>query len=33
MAAYTAIDGADKYSCVLLQTQGSALCQELIPLV
>ena len=33
MAAYTAIDGTDKYSCVLLQTQGSALCQELIPLV
>ena len=33
MASYVAIDGADKYSVVLLQSHASALCQELIPLV
>lgn len=33
MAAYTAIDGADKYSVVLLQSHLSTISQELIPLV
>lgn len=33
MAAYCAIDGTDKYSCVLLQSFTSTICQELIPLV
>lgn len=33
MAAYCAIDGTDKYSVVLLQSFGSTICQELIPLV
>lgn len=33
MAAYCAIDGTDKYACVLLQSHLSTICQELIPLV
>ena len=33
MAAYCAIDGTDKYVCVLLQSHLSTICQELIPLV
>ena len=33
MATYCAIDGTDKYACVLLQSHLSTICQELIPLV
>lgn len=33
MAAYVAIDGADKYDTVLLQSHASAVSQELIPLI
>jgi len=33
MAAYCAIDGADLYDIVLLQTHGAANCQELVILV
>lgn len=33
MTAVAAIDGADKYSVVLLQSHAAAICQELIPLV
>ena len=33
MASYAIIDGTDTYDCILLQSMGSTICQELIPLV
>ena len=33
MAAYCAVDGAQNYDVIMLQANGSTICQELIPLV